>query len=407
MSNYGWVPRVEGDDYLERLALLVSRRANMELIEPAGTIDDVDTLLEFIAEANRRAAPPPPINEELVVGGHASTLDGLLVDPFPGSPGPWTDYEALEASMNGASQPIAIPDQLIGYSTTSPNPTARAFHIKGCNVGKATPWLTKLHSALGGHVRVTAPRHFHGVSTNGTMGTSSVDILEWMAHEFVVFQKTAIPSRNALAAAFHAKGYARPDGTPIPLASFRAWLKFLAITPRMQAHDTFIQSKNIRVPLGRNIGGLKYTSGVMHYDCTTPDDPTIEETFTFPAGEAPTDNPAGLLAALPSLLLTRREYQATHPFPIYQRVGYTTISDMIANLKWTFKVTNHTTPTSVTCFGGRFQYELLVPIANPGPRGAVEPTKAPLIYNHIPETGPPAVAPAFDENNTFYFGTVP
>jgi hypothetical protein len=50
---------------------------------------------------------------------------------------------------------------------------------------------------------------------------------------------------------------------------------------------------------------------------------------------------------------------------------------------------------------------LLIPIANPGPRGTVAPTRAPLIYNHIPETGAPVVPPAFDETDAFFYGTVP
>jgi hypothetical protein len=81
MSNYGWVPRIDdADDYLNRLALLVSRRPNMEMIEI------VNTLQSFLEEATARAAPPPPIDDELVVGGHANRRGDWMVDPFPQSP---------------------------------------------------------------------------------------------------------------------------------------------------------------------------------------------------------------------------------------------------------------------------------------------------------------------------------
>jgi hypothetical protein len=53
------------DDYLEGLALLIERRSEMQMIDIVSTIHD------FIEEADTRASPPPPIDDELVVGGHA------------------------------------------------------------------------------------------------------------------------------------------------------------------------------------------------------------------------------------------------------------------------------------------------------------------------------------------------
>jgi hypothetical protein len=160
MSNYGWVPRPddESDDYLERLALLVARRPRMEMIEISNTLQG------FIAAAHAAAAPPPPIDDELVVGGHASRRGDWMVDPYPYSTlGPWTDYVTLEISLSDPNYSLRIPDDLVGDSPIAPDspaPTPRAFHAKGCNIGRAAPWLAKLREALGGHVRVTAPRHY-------------------------------------------------------------------------------------------------------------------------------------------------------------------------------------------------------------------------------------------------------
>jgi hypothetical protein len=80
---------------------------------------------------------------------------------------------------------------------------------------------------------------------------------------------------------------------------------------------------------------------------------------------------------------------------------------MIDGLEWRFTVDDAVSPPTIECIGGRFEYQLLIPIANPGPGGKVAPTKAPLIYNHIPETGAPVVPPAFDETDAFFYGTVP
>jgi hypothetical protein len=401
MSNYGWVPRIDdADDYLTRLALLVSRRPNMEMIEI------VNTLQGFVEEATVRAAPPPPIDDELVVGGHANRRGDWMVDPFPQSPiGPWTDFAALEISQSDPDNSIAIPDELVGFSAAAPDATARAFHVKGCNLGRATPWLIKLREALGGHVRVSAPKHYHGVSTNGTDGVTAIEILEWMAYEFVVFRKTPFANRNALAAAFHAKGFTRPDGTPIPRADFLAWLRLLGVGRLDQTTNT--ERKRFRLPLGRNIGGHRFARGLVAFYCRTPRNSVVVQTFTIPPPEEIPSTHAERVARLPTWFLSDPAFRATHPFPIYQRHGYATLTDMIDGLEWRFTVDDAVSPPTIECIGGRFEYQLLIPIANPGPGGKVAPTKAPLIYNHIPETGAPVVPPAFDETDAFFYGTVP
>lgn len=262
MSNYGWVPRPidDPDRYLDRLALLVSRRPSMEMIEISSTLQG------FGEEASLRAAPPPPIDAELVVGGHAGRLGYWEIDPFPNSPGPWTDFEALETSLRVPSLALTIPDALIGYSPATPQTTARAFHVKGCNIGQALPWLVKLREALGGHVRVSAPKHFHGVSFNGTPDATPLEGIEWMGYQFVVFRKHAFSNRDALATAFHAQGHLRPNGAPIPRAAYKGWIKSLGVTnlshvvsPKNQ--DTrALEIRAVRAresPITRRVGGAR------------------------------------------------------------------------------------------------------------------------------------------------------
>lgn len=402
MSNYGWVPRSadESDDYLERLALLVSRRPLMEMVEIASTLQ------AFVEEATLRAAPPPPIDDELVVGGHANQRGDWMIDPFPDSfAGPWTDFEALEDAMNAPGKAVAIPDALIGYSPTTPTPTARAFHIKGCNIGRAEPWLIKLREALGGHVRVTAPKHFHGISTNGTAGVTPLEAIEWMGYQFIAFQKTAFSSRNALAAAFRGQGYVRPDGVTIPLEAYKAWLRLLPV--RNLRIPIIKERKRIRLPLGENLGGHRYAEGLMGLYIRTPRSSVVFHTFAIPAPGVIPPTHTARLSTLPTWFQTAPEYLDTHPFPIFKRYGYATLTEMIEGLDWRFNVDTAADPPTIDCIGGRFEYELLVPMATPGPGGTFAPTRAPLIYNHIPESGPPITTSAFDETSPYYYATMP
>ncbi|KAB2911200.1 MAG: hypothetical protein F9K40_01210 [Kofleriaceae bacterium] len=383
--------------------MLVERRPNMQMIDIVSTIHD------FIEEADTRAAPPPPINDELVVGGHANQRGAWFVSPFTGAF--QTDFESLTESMNVPIQSIEIPDALIGFDPANPQPTARAFHVKGCSIGTARPWLIKLREALGNHVRVTAPKHFHGVSTNGTPGSTPIEVIEWMAYELDVFQKTPFSSRSSLAAAFHAKADPRPDGNEIALGSIKAWLKTLRV--RRYDRPANVQRER-RLPLGLNIGGHRFAQGLMGFsiltpkgDATTPPNTVVHQTITVPPPAEIPATDAGRVAMLATWLPEDDVFKDIYPFPWFKRIGYPTLAAMIDGLEWKFVVDTTVSPPTIECLGGRYEYSLLIPIANPGPGGTLDPTKAPLIFNHIPESGPPAAAPRFDETNTFFYETAP
>ncbi len=139
----------------------------------------------------------------------------------------------------------------------------------------------------------------------------------------------------------------------------------------------------------------------------TPRNSVGTHEITFPTLSEIPETDAERLARLPTWLSRASEFEDTHPYPVFRRHGYPTLTDMIDGLKWSFVVDAAATQPKVLCIGGRFEYQLLIPIANPGPRGTVAPTRAPLIYNHIPETGAPVVPPAFVETDAFFYGTVP
>lgn len=145
----------------------------------------------------------------------------------------------------------------------------------------------------------------------------------------------------------------------------------------------------------------------MDFYIRTPASSVVFHTVRVPDPQMIPQTKAAQIAMLPTWLPTEQVFRDTHPFPWFKRYGYTTLTEMIDGLDWRFNVDTTVDPPAIDCIGGRFEYELLVPIANPGPGGTFAPTKAPLIYNHIPESGPPITTPAFDETSPYYYATVP
>ena len=101
---------------------------------------------------------------------------------FPGQIGS-TKYETLEDSLKDATKSINV-DKVIGFKAG--NPITHSVHIKGCNLGQAMPFVTKLKEALGGNVKLTVPKLFHGAtpSQGGRVRVHRIPVLP-QAHEKV------------------------------------------------------------------------------------------------------------------------------------------------------------------------------------------------------------------------------
>lgn len=147
--------------------------------------------------------------------------------------------------------------------------------------------------------------------------------------------------------------------------------------------------------------------GLMGFSIQTPGTTVVLHSIEVPPPDVIPPTEAERLAMLPAWLPVDPIFQDTHPFPWFKRIGYPTLADMIAGLKWKFVIDTTVSPPTIECQGGRFEYALLIPIASPGAGGTLNPTKAPLIFNHIPESGAPATTPEFDETDAFFYETVP
>ena len=84
-----------------------------------------------------------------------------------------TEYETVQSTIDDTNRSVTMTPALIG-------PAEGTVHFRGCNVGRSQAFLDKWKEALG-NVRVTAPKHFHGISSGPGHG-----YWEYLVYEFAV-----------------------------------------------------------------------------------------------------------------------------------------------------------------------------------------------------------------------------
>lgn len=378
--DYAIAPKT--DDVTTILNEMISRRP------PKPTMRTETTLREFIKNLNDDLALHPV--GDLLVGAHANSEGQLYILAFPGqanaagSPTNRTEFEHLEQTMEtttaGLLRRIRIDDHTIDF--TSPPPT-RFLHFKGCNLGKALPFVTKLKEALGNHVDVTTPKHFQGaigVTPKGNHGS-----FEYMAYEFQVQTPATVNAKGDLQGfatradlidAFDGKGFSYIDGTRVPKADWETkWVPTKDVTKT--------QSFLMVLPLGATVAGLKalaikpkttkkkITKGSREFRVTT-----IPSQWMFVPSAAATTY-AARVAELKTRIGQDPRFNSNHVWPMYERAGFASLDEYMDGHLWNFGVKN----AGPLATGVRFEYTVVLPIIdNSGP-------KPKLFYNFYPAPG--------------------
>ena len=364
--DFGYAPAT--DDVTKVLREMVSRRV------PATTVVDAKHVRDFIKGRNDDLAQHPI--GDMVISAHANSEGKWFVTLFDGQKDnagektERTDFENLEQTLEAGAltRRIRIDDDTVGFTT--PPPT-HLVHIKGCNLGKSVPFLTKLKQALGGHVLVSAPKHFqaaYGLKAKGNNGS-----FEFMSYEFQV-QTPARPvggkfegfaSRADLIAAFVAAGLRYLSG-PVPDSD---WEK---LVPKKIAKT---QNFEIAVPLGGTVAGLKEL-------VLSPDPKTglgggrqfrvyvAKTTWPFPV---PGGSQAAKEAALKARVEADPRYKSFHEWPFYERIGFASVDEYLAGHHWTFG--------AKAAIGRRVEYTVVLPVTDTS--GA----KPKLFFNFFPAPG--------------------
>jgi hypothetical protein len=364
--DFGYAPATDGVTTV--LREMVSRRI------PATTVVDAKHVRDFIKGRNDDVGQHPV--GDLVISAHANSEGKWFVRLFDGQKDnagkatERTDFENLEQTLEAGAltRRIRIDDVTVGF--TAPPPT-HILHIKGCNLGKSEPFLTKLKEALGGHVLVSAPKHFqaaYGLAKKGNNGS-----FEFMSYEFqvqtparVVAKKfVGFGTRADLIAAFVAAGHQYISGA-VPDAD---WEKL--VPDKIAKTQTF----HLAVPLGGTVAGLKEL-------VLSPDPKTglgggrQFRVYLAEAGWAftpPSGSHAAKVAALKTKVEADPRYKSFHEWPFYERVGFASVDEYMDGHHWTFD--------AKVAIGRRFEYTVVLPVTDTsGP-------KPKLFFNFFPATG--------------------
>ncbi len=379
--DHGFAPGDTPQD--GRVRNLFSRRGNTTLIAAAR---NRNTVKQFINHLDSTATITKPI-DDILVGSHANAQGYLFTAMFPNQASP-TKYETLEDSISDTTKSIGVPDSLIGFTTG--DPITKNFHIKGCNIGKATPFLDKMKEAIGGNMNVTAPVHFHGLYEMSTHGT-----WELMQYEFRMNRKNAFTTRADYIAALDAANFTFYNSDPVALGDWEAWV------PQSIAQGS---SVNVTLPLGVTLNRRSNITFDRAFRYRISD---YTYTINFPGAADVPKTTADRLAALDTGLDdfkyrdtdTVGGFDSAHPYPEYERWGYASKQDFLDEHDWRFSVSG----SRLVCLGRFHAYTMLIPITDRDPANLDN-----IIFNFHPiaSTGLTPITTGLVETDTNFFAMV-
>jgi hypothetical protein len=376
--DFGFAPG--GDGYFQSMQAMFGRRSSTSLIAKQG----VTAIRQFIGHLDATTSITKPVGD-LLVGSHANEEGQLFIHSFAGQQGP-TLFETLEETLSDTTKSIAIPDTLIGHNAG--DPITHAFHIKGCNIGKAEPFLLKLKESLGQNVQVTAPLFFHGLTSVSTHG-----VFEYLGYEFLLRRRDPFPDRRTALTVFDAEQFKLIDGSVVPTADWN---------PLVPPNPNVTRKQSVPATLGVSLINRTTIPTPRQYRA-------IEIPFvwrvTFPDVASVPTNEADQRQVLRSTLLADSRLQDAHPYPQWRREGFGSFDEFFAGYRWRCQQRGRT----LICTGKRFLYVVMVAITDPArtpPSGFFG--NGPLLFNLYPAPGSglASMTTALQVTDATFFATV-
>jgi hypothetical protein len=298
-----------------------------------------------------------------------------------------TDFETLENTLGpkNASRSIAIDGLLLQADASN-----QSVHVKGCNIGKAAWFMAKLKEAFGNIVKVTAPKHFHGLYRDPNLG-----VFEFMAYEFLVRRRSGTTGNSdELLDAFHAREVFRGttfppllDGLEVNPDRFNDW-----IPDEANVQKTFPISFTAK--LGVSIGGRTTIPARAEFDVDRKD--SFEWDFTLPVGDPEPNSTSQREAAFQKHITNDPVFAQNLPHAFHKRVGYETIPDFMRGYTWKIEPKKNL-PRSYDVLGTRVKYTVLIPITD---------GTGNLVFNFYPNSGSSPVRHKLMETDKFFFARV-
>jgi hypothetical protein len=359
--DYLFVPGNENSEELGRR--IIGRRPNTTTITLKPAQNHIAGLIASLGGVTH------PIGDMLLVAHGLET--GRYFIPLSGKVASPCDFES--ATTADTANTVRLPASLLQANPTDPMQTI-TIRLRGCNIGKAKPFVERLQKAMtptGGTLNFTAPLHFdefHAIHGGW---------VEFPAHKFTL--RVAKPfkdaagkdDRPALLAALDAEGFTYLDGTAIPTASWDNWVPASIHPPADQWRQRF------DFTLDLDPAANAQTTVKLHREYRYEQLPV---TWTWTAPDPGTD-PLRLDLLRTSLPLGETGgvhlYDPNYDWPLYERIGFTSIDDLVDNLDWKFPYTKGTFHYRAI----RYEYTVMLPITDP-PAGTANPVLK--FYNFFP-----------------------
>lgn len=384
--DYGFDPT--RDDYNELVRMMFSRRPTTKLVDRRSLV----TLRDFIAHLLALPSGSKPIGD-ILLGGHANSGGQMGLKVLPRQKGA-TTFEVLELALVDPAHPLGLPDALIGFNPG--DPVTHAVRFKGCNLGKdradttrtpTSPFLDRFKQTLGGNVIVTAPKHFHDMTSDPNRG-----LFESMIYEFVVRTPAVkVPgsfrgfaTRDDLIQAYVDAGFTDVDGTAFVEAYWNA------VIPRNIGRAS---QSDPAVPLGVAFGRRKTLPGRTELRI----DARPIRVFVPFAGMTPPlpTNDAERFQELDAFVGNSVEYGVAYDYPRYERSGYADLRSFMDGWHWSYGQNR----THMICTGRRYVYTVMFPVTD---------LMGDLHFNFYPNAGYPhaPVLTGLQETDPAFFASV-
>jgi hypothetical protein len=380
---------VPGDTVAEKAAKkYFPKRPGTTLIKPKPVKNHLAGFLETLGSTS---SITPPIGDIIVVahgtGVHYSiALAGSVPSP--------ADFEKVVAA--DSTDKIRIDAALVTPSGGGAQTTI-TVRLMGCNVGQGRPLIEKFQSAMtptGGAIKIIAPLHFDEVHSKDIKG----GLLEYLAHRFTLRVKDRfkdvqgppiITARDALLDAFHKANFKYLDGTNIPAGAWKDWVPNEIHPPRARSKQQFGFFVDLDPPANGQTNvkihrEYRFEVTPVPFTVRAPDPGNDHDRIELLRRTLPNaKNPAGL-----------KLYDPNYPWPLWKRMGFTTLDDFVDKLAWQDVFNAKTSTHNFTA--DLLEYTVMLPLTDPPAAPAAPKMK---FYNFYPD-GAGTADMHIDETNT-------
>ena len=369
--DYAWVPGTSKYDVV--MAKLLARRPRTILVvDPS-----IRTLPQFIAMFGASPLVKYPIRDVLVAS-HAND-EGELKLPLGGT-AKFIDYEDLEAAAKDPR--MQFDDDWFKPRPRDPagRPLPYRLLLHGCRVGTQPRFLARFREVLGRRIQIVAPRHFDAgyPQPNRPQG-----YIEYLDYSFSAHSPTPLGTPKAIVTALMGVPQnTYRGGVPIPLKTWTRWVPARPESTYEQPATDWGKSPIERKPV-RLVRRFRYQARAW---LPKPERLAVEKTETTDAQR---------LAVLRRLLATRDNLKPSHPYPLYERLGYGSFDEFIAGWTWVFTPKGRKVD-EVHFNAVRHEYTVIVPVLD---------TRGVLMLNFSPIGSRDKPVEGLDTADDTLFGT--